>query len=373
MFADPSSGTGSTFVSWFTYDTVIGGAERQRWYTAQGPVVTGQPNAALTIYQNTGGNFNAPPVTNAQAVGTATLSFDTCSSGQLSYKFTDGTGRTGTIPLTRLTQNVTCSTDDPVSRPMRTSLFPGTGTGRCNVRARDSRPRSTRFRRVLRGLVHVYAERRRRRGGRTTVVYRARRLYAGPAVDSGDDLRDHRRDVRHPDASWPENRGGGDRDDGIPELFGRDVQLQLHRREQQRPVRNHRLEPRRPGAPGMRVRVSSVLRLINSNHCRALLSQVKVNRDSEGTMAGRPKAQIKLSETEREQLEYGTGAHDGEGGWRCARGSCWRVRPGWRTRTCRRSTRLHTATVIEVAQSLCAVAARWFAGCAGPRTSAHDR
>jgi hypothetical protein len=113
MFANPTSGTGSTFVSWFTYDTVIGGAERQRWYTAQGPVVTGQPNASLTIYQNTGGNFNAPPITTAQAVGTATLSFDTCTSGQLSYTFTDGTGRTGTIPFTRLTQNVTCSTTTP--------------------------------------------------------------------------------------------------------------------------------------------------------------------------------------------------------------------------------------------------------------------
>ena len=95
VFPNSSSGTGSAFVSWFTYDTVIGGADRQRWYTAQGPVVTGQPNAALTIYQNTGGNFNAPPATNAQAVGTATMSFDTCSSGQLSYTFTDGTDRTG--------------------------------------------------------------------------------------------------------------------------------------------------------------------------------------------------------------------------------------------------------------------------------------
>ncbi len=113
VFANPSSGTGSAFVSWFTYDNVTGGAERQRWYTAQGPVVTGQPSAALTIYQNTGGNFNAPPATNAQAVGTATLSFDTCSSGQLSFAFTDGTGRAGTIPLTRLTQNVTCSTTAP--------------------------------------------------------------------------------------------------------------------------------------------------------------------------------------------------------------------------------------------------------------------
>lgn len=111
VFPDLSApGTGFVQVSWFTYDTVIGAAERQRWYTLQGPVVTGQANASLTILQNVGGNFNALPKTTAQPVGTATLSFDTCSSGQLSYSFTDGTGRTGTIPLTRLTQNVTCST-----------------------------------------------------------------------------------------------------------------------------------------------------------------------------------------------------------------------------------------------------------------------
>lgn len=113
VFPNPSSGTGSAFVSWFTYDTVFGGADHQRWYTAQGQVVTGQPSASLTIYQNTGGNFNAPPITTAQPVGTATLSFDTCSSGQLTYRFTDGTGRAGTIPLTRLTQNVTCATTTP--------------------------------------------------------------------------------------------------------------------------------------------------------------------------------------------------------------------------------------------------------------------
>ena len=110
VFPNSSSGTGSIFVSWFTYDTVIGGAERQRWYTAQGPVVSGQPYASLTIYRNTGGNFNAPPITTAQPVGTGTLSFDTCSSGLLSYNFTDGTGRDGSILLTRLTQNVTCTT-----------------------------------------------------------------------------------------------------------------------------------------------------------------------------------------------------------------------------------------------------------------------
>ena len=71
---------------------------------------SGQPNASLTIFQNVGGNFNAPPITNGVPVGTATLSFATCTSGQLDYTFTDGSGRAGSIPLTRITQSVTCST-----------------------------------------------------------------------------------------------------------------------------------------------------------------------------------------------------------------------------------------------------------------------
>ena len=105
------SGTGAVQVSWFTYDSsVVGGAERQRWYTAGGSVAPGATSAALTIYQNVGGSFNAPPITAAHAVGSATLSFTACNQGQLDYAFSDGTGRSGSIPLTRLTQSVTCST-----------------------------------------------------------------------------------------------------------------------------------------------------------------------------------------------------------------------------------------------------------------------
>jgi hypothetical protein len=110
VFPDMSGpGVGLVQVSWFTYDNAVGGADHQRWYTASGPVTSGQANAALTIYQNVGGNFAALPMTPSQAVGTATLSFDSCTSGQLSYSFSDGTNRTGVIPLTRITQNVTCS------------------------------------------------------------------------------------------------------------------------------------------------------------------------------------------------------------------------------------------------------------------------
>jgi hypothetical protein len=113
VFPNLSPGAGFAQVSWFTYDIAAGGADHQRWYTISGAVTSGQPNAALTIYQNTGGNFNAFPMTMAQAVGTATLSFATCTTGQLAYNFTDGTGRAGNIPLTRLMQNVTCSTTAP--------------------------------------------------------------------------------------------------------------------------------------------------------------------------------------------------------------------------------------------------------------------
>jgi hypothetical protein len=104
-------GTGLVQVSWLTYDDIAGGAEHQRWYTLNGTVVSGQTNVALTIYQNTGGNFTAPPITIAHSVGTATLSFDSCESGELTYNLMS---RASTIALTRLMQNVTCSETAPL-------------------------------------------------------------------------------------------------------------------------------------------------------------------------------------------------------------------------------------------------------------------
>jgi pseudomonalisin len=113
-----SRGTGRVQVSWFTFDTnTMGGAERQRWYTMGGNVSTGAASVTLPIYQNVGGNFNAAPITNSIQVGTATLRFADCDHGTLDYKFTDGSGRSDRIDLTRLTKNVTCVTtgERPVS------------------------------------------------------------------------------------------------------------------------------------------------------------------------------------------------------------------------------------------------------------------
>ena len=96
--------------AWFTFDHMAaGGADRQRWYTFDGNGKTGQANVPITLYLNVGGNFNAPPVTASTVVGTGTLAFASCTAGSLAYTFTDGSGRTGTIPLTRLTPNITCA------------------------------------------------------------------------------------------------------------------------------------------------------------------------------------------------------------------------------------------------------------------------
>jgi hypothetical protein len=103
---------GTAFVqgAWFTFDVApAGGANRQRWYTFSGNGISGQASVPFTIFQNVGGNFNAAPTTSASAVGTGTLSFTDCSHGTLTYAFTDGTGRNGSLALTRLLPNITCA------------------------------------------------------------------------------------------------------------------------------------------------------------------------------------------------------------------------------------------------------------------------
>jgi hypothetical protein len=97
-------GTGLLFGGWFTYDIAAAGG--QRWYALSGTVGNGSSIASLGIYAGFGGNFAAAPTVAATQVGTASLTFSSCNSGTLNYVFFDG--RTGSIPLSRLTANVTC-------------------------------------------------------------------------------------------------------------------------------------------------------------------------------------------------------------------------------------------------------------------------
>ena len=92
---DPPDGL--IFGAWYTYDTVAGGTDSQRWYTLVATPSSDDISADVTIYRNTGGRFAAPPQTEAVPVGTGTLAFDSCMSGTFAYTFDDG--RTGEIPL----------------------------------------------------------------------------------------------------------------------------------------------------------------------------------------------------------------------------------------------------------------------------------
>ena len=79
-----------------------------RWYTFRGALPAGQTTAALTIYANVGGNFDAPPVTNPTPEGTGKLTLDDCTSITFDYAL-PRVGFMGTIPLERLLPDVGCS------------------------------------------------------------------------------------------------------------------------------------------------------------------------------------------------------------------------------------------------------------------------
>jgi hypothetical protein len=101
-------GQGTLFAGWFTYDITAEGG--RRWYALQGNVSATSPTATLQIFDVEGGNLNAPPSLGGNGpLGQAFIQFSDCDSGFLTYTFTDGSGRAGTIPLLRLTPNVSCS------------------------------------------------------------------------------------------------------------------------------------------------------------------------------------------------------------------------------------------------------------------------
>lgn len=113
---DATPGVGTLFGTWYTFDTTSGAESSQRWYTLQTSLTTAAESVDFPIYQNTGGNFDAPPATTAVQVGTGSLAFDSCTSGTFTYALDDG--RSGTIPLMRIMPNVDCvETGTPTNAP----------------------------------------------------------------------------------------------------------------------------------------------------------------------------------------------------------------------------------------------------------------
>jgi len=92
------------FGAWYTY--AADGPADYRWFTLQlGSVdATARRYVAVPILESTGGRLDQPATVTTRQVGEATLQFDTCTSGRMTYRFTTGelAGRTGEIPLTRV-------------------------------------------------------------------------------------------------------------------------------------------------------------------------------------------------------------------------------------------------------------------------------
>jgi outer membrane protein assembly factor BamB len=108
LVIDWIAGSRTLFAPWFTYTAPVANTNdpaQQRWYSLQGTVAAFATRAELAIYENSGGNFDAPPATNARRVGTASLELTSCGEATLRYRFDAGTpvSGDGVIALTRLT------------------------------------------------------------------------------------------------------------------------------------------------------------------------------------------------------------------------------------------------------------------------------
>jgi hypothetical protein len=115
------------FAGWFTYTDRVGGAAEQDWYALEGtgsvdgrvfPLTIGRPNA--NVFDN--GAAAGPPV----PLGTATLTFSSCTQAVLDYRFNAAGGsRSGQVVLQRLLSNVSCDETTPTPDAPRGFLNSG--------------------------------------------------------------------------------------------------------------------------------------------------------------------------------------------------------------------------------------------------------
>lgn len=102
------------FVAWFTYrveppdgdDADTFGSTQHRWLTASGSF--DGDTAMLTIFRNTGGVFNDPTPTTLEAIGTMTIRFFDCFSGEISFDFDDDAIPDATVSIIRLSPDAFC-------------------------------------------------------------------------------------------------------------------------------------------------------------------------------------------------------------------------------------------------------------------------
>ena len=101
-----ATANGSFLGAWFTFDATSDDPRSQHWFTLSGAITPSTANGRVetTIFRSTGGAFETQPALNVDAVGTATVTFLSCSTARVEYRFdadagTGFGGRTGTIDL----------------------------------------------------------------------------------------------------------------------------------------------------------------------------------------------------------------------------------------------------------------------------------
>ncbi len=103
------------FVTWFTFhveppdgdDADTFGSTQHRWLTASGSF--DGDTAMLTIFRNTGGVFNDPTPTMLEAIGTMTIRFFDCFSGEIEFDFDDDAFPDATVSIIRLSPDAFCA------------------------------------------------------------------------------------------------------------------------------------------------------------------------------------------------------------------------------------------------------------------------
>jgi hypothetical protein len=99
----------SIFLSWFTYDTEASGEDAQfgdaghRWLTAFGKYSNN--SATLEVVSTSNGVFDTATSVEQEVVGTISLTFDDCESGQVDYDLST-IGLEGQIPIERIVSDL---------------------------------------------------------------------------------------------------------------------------------------------------------------------------------------------------------------------------------------------------------------------------
>ena len=89
------------YAAWFTFSDQAGGDEtEQRWMTASGPLGSGN-SVQLTVYNTTGGAFDAAAAVQSAVTGSMEITFDDCATGEVSYNLNAGE-LTGSFNIQRI-------------------------------------------------------------------------------------------------------------------------------------------------------------------------------------------------------------------------------------------------------------------------------